>query len=434
VAEKILMIALSPTMEEGSIIRWNRAEGEQVESGDLLCEVETDKAAMEYESPASGTLLKILVPEGGSARVADPIAVVGKEGEDISKLLEEVEAEGGPGAGGEGAAVAGAAARRAREAPVGAPSPDSVAGLSAPEPQRAPGRMIRSSPLARSLAAQRGIDLGRVRGTGPGGRVVKRDIEGLAAEAPAATRMDTPAAPPPADQVIPVTGKRKVIAQRLSESKFEAPHYYLKLSIVMDGIMEARKRLNARRERKVSLNAFIVKLAADALKRHPEVNASWMGETIKRFGSIDIGLAVAVPDGLMTPVVRNCGAKGILQIDEELSGLVDKTLAGRLAPEEYSGATFTLTNLGSFGIEEFTAIINPPGSAILALGKIEKQLRVADGVVPQAGDESWKDHIVLKSMMRVSLSCDHRVVDGAVGAAFLNDLKGIMEDPIRSLY
>ena len=417
-AEKILMMALSPTMEEGTIVRWNRKEGDAVKSGDLLCEVETDKATMEYESPASGTLLKVIVPEGAGARVADPIAIVGKEGEDISQLLEEAkEAAGGDG----------------RQAPRGEaggeseqPGEGAYAGGAGP---------VRSSPLARNLARQRGIDLGLVEGSGPAGRIIKRDIDSYAGgRAGASVSSGAEISPSLVDELVPVSGKRKIIAQRLSESKFQAPHYYLKLSIFMDGVLEAREALNSRRKGKVSLNAFIMKLAAEALKRHPEVNASWMGDKIRRFGRIDMALAVAVPDGLMTPVVRSCGAKGILEIHEELNGLIEKTREGKLLPEDYSDATFTVTNLGSFGIEEFTAIINPPGSAILALGKIQRQIVLPDEVTPAAGSDGWKDQLELKSVLKATLSCDHRVVDGAVGAAFLADLKEMMENPISALY
>jgi len=438
-AEKVLMIALSPTMEEGTIVHWNKSEGEQVTSGELLCEVETDKATMEYESPAEGTILKILVPEGGGAKVAEPIAVVGEKGEDISDLLKEVEA-----------AEPSAAGAASPPAPPSAPSPPPEAsvptgpaepstGGAAPAAAPAGGAArtsdgrIKASPLARRLAEEKGIDLAQVPGSGPGGRIVKRDIEGYQPR-PAAvpTGPIGPAGPIGGPQLveeqIPVTGKRKVIAQRLAESKFQAPHYYLKVTIGMDGLIDARKRLNAGLEdTKVSFNAFIMKFAAEALKRHPMVNSSWQGEHIQKFGRIDMGLAVAVPDGLITPVVRDCGNKGVLAIERDLKELIPKAQQGRLLPEEYKGATFTVTNLGSFGIEEFTAIINPPGSAILALGMTQRQpvvVRSASG-----GDE-----IEVRSLMKATLSCDHRVVDGATGAAFLTGLKSMIENPIEALY
>ncbi len=407
-AEKILMIALSPTMDEGSIVSWSKKEGEKVSVGDVLCVVETDKAAMDYESQSEGVLLKILVPGGGRAKVADPIAIVGSVGEDISSLLSAAP-------GGERATPSG--------------SPQAVANASQqPQTQVASetppvGGQVRSSPLARKLAAARGIDIARMAGSGPGGRVIKRDVE--AASAPGADetlRSQDQASLSQANQILPVTPKRKIIAQRLSESAFSAPHFYLTVSIAMDGLLAARARLNRGSDGKVSFNAFLHKLAALALRRHPEVNASWQGESIKRFGSVDIGLAVALPDGLITPVVRGCDRKGVLAIDAELGELVKKAHEGKLQPDEYTGATFTISNLGSFGIEEFTAIINPPASAILAVGQVQK--------VPVVGDD---DAIIVRSMLKATLSCDHRVIDGATGAVFLRDLKEMIENPYAVL-
>ena len=441
-AEKVLMIALSPTMEEGTIVRWNKKEGEKVEPGDLLCEVETDKATMEYESPSEGILLKVIVPEGASAKVADPIAIMGEKGEDISGLVAEVAAS-------EPAQPA-AAVPAAEGPPVGAPAagapeleqpvPTAQSPVSTPIET---GR-IKASPLARKMADERGVDLRRVRGTGPEGRIVKRDIETIQPEAvqpgaiqPGAVSLSLTDIPSPGEALvampaviaerIPVSGKRKIIAQRLAESKFQAPHYYLRLSIAMDDVMAARAKLNARLKEKVSLNAFLIKFVAEALEKHGVVNASWNGDYILRFGTVDIGLAVAVPDGLITPVVRDCGGKGILAIENDLNALIPKAKEGKLLPEEYKGATFTITNLGSYGIEDFTAIINPPGSAILALGMIQKQQVV---VTSKTGE----DEVQIKSMMRACMSCDHRVVDGASGAAFLSDLKAMIENPIEVLY
>ncbi|MBD3305877.1 hypothetical protein GF339_05790 [candidate division KSB3 bacterium] len=239
----------------------------------------------------------------------------------------------------------------------------------------------------------------------------------------AATTQPSAAAPPLADETLNVSQKRKIIAQRLVDSKFSAPHYYLKVRAQMDEVMQARKALNARLKEKVSLNAFLLKFAAEAIKKHPIINSTWKGETIIKHGSVDIGLAVAQPDGLITPVVRDCTQKGILTIDQELKALIQKAQNNRLDPSEYTGATFTISSLGSFGIEEFTAIINPPGSAILAIGEIWKEPVVDD-----------HDQIVIHANMRMTLSCDHRVIDGAVGAAFLKDLKDTLEHPIRVLY
>jgi pyruvate dehydrogenase E2 component (dihydrolipoamide acetyltransferase) len=416
-AEKILMIALSPTMEEGTIVKWIKKEGDALATGDLLCEVETDKATMEYECQNEGTLLKILVPEGGQASVAEPIAIAGEKGEDVSSLVAEAKKEAA-------SADAQASAEPAQAAPAAQTPAAQAPAAPAAAAVGADGGRVKSSPLARKIAADRGIEIAQVRGTGPGGRVVKRDVESMQPGAAGTAASSLALAAPLEDRTIPVSGKRKVIAQRLAQSKFQAPHYYLKVSFEMDGMMEARTRLNARRkEGKISFNAFIHKLAAEALKRHPMVNAGWEGELIRMYGSIDIGLAVAVPDGLITPVVRNCGAKGIVQIDQELNALIAKARDGKLTPEEYTGATFTISNLGTFGIEEFTAIINPPGSAILALGKIQK--------TPIVGDD---DELRIRQLMKASLSCDHRVVDGALGAAFLADLKEMIENPYSTLY
>jgi pyruvate dehydrogenase E2 component (dihydrolipoamide acetyltransferase) len=291
---------------------------------------------------------------------------------------------------------------------------------------------LKSSPLARTIASEAGLDLRAVEGTGPGGRIVKRDVEKAIASG-GARPAARPTVPPPApvqavaaagaDQDIPVSQKRRIIAQRLAESKYSAPHYYLKIRAIAEELIAARNGLNARMPHKVSMNAFFMKFAAEALKRHPMVNASWQGDTIHTFGSIDIGLAVALPDGLITPIVRNCGGKGVVAIDSELKALVDKAKAGKLQPDEFTGATFTISNLGSFGIEEFTAIINPPGAAILAIGALQKEVLVDDD-----------DELMSATTVRLTLSCDHRVIDGAVGATFLTTLKDILEQPVAALY
>ena len=267
-------------------------------------------------------------------------------------------------------------------------------------------------------------------GSGPGGRVVKRDVEQFepgraAGGAGAAAGGYAPAAAmkPGEDRTIPVAGKRAVIARRLSESKFSAPHYYLKSAVRMEQVLEARKQLNAELPAKVSFNAFLVKFVAEALKRHPEVNASWQGDHIVQFGSIDIGLAVDLGTGLITPIVRNCGNRGVVDIDRELKALIAKVEAGKLQPDEYTGATFTISNLGSFGVEEFTAIINPPGSAILAVGEIAKTVVVNE-----------EDDLQVAQVMKMTLSCDHRVIDGATGGRFIHDLKRVLENPVRVLF
>ena len=427
-AEQVLMTALSPTMEEGTITTWSKKEGDTVDTGDVLCEVETDKASMDYEATQEGTLLKVVVGEGGTAKVGQAIAIIGEAGEDTAALEQQIAAAATaappPAATPEPAAPAAPSAEPApAPAAPSAPEPQPAAAPT-PPPARADGARIKASPLAVKLAAERNINLALVNGTGTGGRIVKSDIEsfrgvpGGPGQAAAGV-----AGQVPADEVIPVVGKRKVIAQRLAESKFSAPHYYLRNSVEMSNTIAARKLLNDALPRKVSLNAFFIKLCAEALKRHPIVNASWQGDKIIQFGSIDVGIAVDRGNGLITPVVRNCGNRGIVDIDGDLAVLIEKAGEGKLRPEEYTGATFTISNLGSFDVDEFTAIINPPGSAILALGKTTPTPIVAD-------DGSIK----VGKIMNMTLSCDHRVIDGAEGAKFLFDLKQMMEQPLRMLF
>jgi len=420
--EKILMIALSPTMETGTVARWRKKEGDTVASGDVICEVETDKATMDYESTAEGTLLKIILPEGGQARVGDLIAIVGKPGEDVSALL----ADGG------GAAGAPVAARTVAKAPAGpaAPAPAASAATVPGGIPAAPGGRIKSSPLARRLAAEKGVDIRSLRGSGPEGRIIKRDVDTLPAGGPpgvvAAPRpAAAPLQPGAGDEVVPVTRMRKIIAQRLSDSMFSAPHYYLTVAVGVDELLASRARMNAGRQKKLSMNSFLMAITGRALARHPQVNTSWNGDTLIRHSSADIGLAVAMPEGLITPVVRDCGRKGIVAIDTELADLVERARAGKLAPQEYAGATFTISNLGMSGIDEFTAVINPPGSAILAVGAARKEAVV--------DDSGGTDAIVVRQRMRITLSCDHRVIDGAVGAAFLRELADMLEDPVLAL-
>jgi len=438
-AEKVLMIALSPTMESGTILKWRKQEGDFVESGDVLCEVETDKATMEYESTADGTLLKILRQEGEEARIEEPIAVLGEKGEDITALLRDI-AESVPEKSEKHAQAESSQkediSTQSKESPQETVS--AFERTSSPDESRLmensqavvqglqpaiPSDHMKTSPLARQLAQQHGFNLERIRGSGPEGRIIKRDIEkAIEISAGEPERQARTLAPPETEEVA-LSGKRKVIAQRISESKFSAPHYYLRTVVAMDILMAARSELNRGRDEKVSLNAFIIKFVAEALKRHRNVNAGWGGDKIILFGRADIGLAVAQQDGLITPIVRDCWNKGIIQIDREIRPLIEKALNNRLKVEEYTGATFTISNLGSFGILEFTAIINPPGSAILAVGQIRKEPVVEE-------DEQIRIH----SNMTLTLSCDHRVFDGAEGALFLKDLKILMENPVQVLY
>lgn len=442
-AEKVLMLALSPTMEEGTIANWKKSVGDSVTQGEVLCEVETDKATMDYESVQEGTLLKILVDAGEDAAVGLPIAIIGEEGEDVSSLAEEAAQElktgGETKESGDAEEAEAKPEPQEREAPKNE-APEPAAPGPAQEKSSPPGETsspgaggwIKASPLARELARQRGIGLESLSGSGPEGRIVKRDIDEAAASPdrayarqPAAGGAPTYSTTAPAagdDRTIKISKMRKSIAARLAESKYSAPHFYLKVSVRGEALLGARSSINKKLPEKVSVNAFLIKLAAEALKRHPRVNAAWEGETIREFGSIDIGLAVALEDGLITPVVRNCGNKGIIAIDQELKELIPRAQSGKLAPEEYSGATFSISNLGSFGIEDFTAIINPPGSAILAVGAMQKM-----PVVNEAGD------LDVGQLMKLTLSCDHRVVDGASGARFLDTLKGNLENPMTAL-
>ena len=434
-AEKIPMTALSPTMEEGTITSWNVKEGDTVSAGDVLCEVETDKASMDYESPQDGTIVKIIVGEGGNARVGQTIAIFGEKGEDLSAVEKEIADEGTGGAPIAPAQEAPAeASPPATETPVATEAPATVApsvtptSPAVPTPASTGGGHVKASPLAVKLAAERNINLALVKGSGPGGRVVKRDIENFRGVSSSAVTSAAPtgaftSAPVGEDVVIPVAGKRVAIARRVVASKFSAPHFYVKTSVEMTNIIAARKMLNEALPTKVSLNAFFIKFAAEALKRHPVVNSSWQDDKIVQYGSIDIGLAVDLGNGLMIPVVRDCGNRGIVDIDGDLQELIQKTGEGKLKPEEYNGATFTISNLGSFGVEEFTAIINPPGSAILALGASK-----ATPVVKPDGS------LGVGTIMKMTLSCDHRVIDGAAGGRFIHDLQQMMEQPVRMIF
>lgn len=393
-ADFIRMTALSPTMEEGTIQAWNIKPGDRINSGDVICEIETDKANMEYEAVDEGSLLEILISEGEKASVGDPIAIFGEPGEDTWNLKKQL---------------------KNPRTPLPALNKNSAPGEPAklPEvPEKKEDKRVKISPLAKKIAKARGLNLSYIQGTGPGGRIIKRDVEAAASKAPET------AVP---GKTIPVSSKRAIIARRLSESKFSAPHYYLKIKANAGLLLKSREQINKKRK-KISFNAFLMKLTAEALKKHPVVHSSWQGDSILRFASIDIALAIALEDSLITPVIRNCGEKGIVQIENELSSLIAAARESRLTPDQITGATFTISNIGSYGIDEFTAIINPPGSAILAVGKITRE---------PIFDEN--ENVVPANIMRLTLSCDHRVIDGAAGAAFLADLKGNIENPFNAL-
>ena len=429
-AEKILMTALSPTMEEGTILKWNIKEQQPVASGDLLCEVETDKASMDYESTQEGTLLKIIIDNGAMARVGEPIGIIGEKGEDISALLAEIESAGpvssdSDSSGTHAKPSTTPALSSQPSQPVSNPvevSSSSIAVVPAPTsgitPNTTSSGKIKASPLARRLAKEQGVDMANIAGSGPGGRIIAKDIQAT----PESAAIPSYQATLP-DLTIPVSGVRAVIAKRLVESKFSAPHYYLSLSINMEVPLAARATLNKGRDPRVSLNAFLIKYVAEAIRRHPEINSSWQGDHIRQFGSVDIGLAVDSGKGLITPVVRDCLNMGVLAIDSILSTHIKNARSGSLKPTDYQGATFTISNLGSFGIDEFSAIINPPAAAILAVGRTQK--------VPTVAEDG---NIVVLPLMKVTLSCDHRVIDGALAAHFLQEMKQLMENPARLIY
>ena len=410
-AEIIRMPKLSDTMTEGVVASWLKKVGDEVENGELLAEIETDKATMEFESFFDGVLLHIGVEQGGAAPVDSLLCILGEKGEDISALLES-DLEAAPVAE-EKPAPAPAPAPKPAPTPV-APVAASVVPVAAPVPVSANNGRLKASPLARKLAEERGINVSQIPGSGDSGRIVKRDVEafnGSNTAAPGVERFTE----------VGVSQMRKTIARRLAESKFSAPHFYLTVSIQMDTAMAARKSINDAGEVKISFNDMVVKAAALALKKHPAVNSSWLEDRIRYNEHVHIGVAVAVEDGLLVPVVRHADGKRLSQIGAEVRDFAGKAKDKKLQPSDWEGNTFTISNLGMFGIDEFTAIINAPDACILAIGGINAVPVVRDGAV------------VPGHVMKVTLSCDHRVVDGASGASFLQDFKALLENPVRML-
>jgi pyruvate dehydrogenase E2 component (dihydrolipoamide acetyltransferase) len=422
----ILMPALSPTMTEGTVAKWHKKEGDTVESGDVLAEIETDKATMEIEAIDEGTLGKILVPDGtADVAVNTLIALILEEGEDASAL------DAAPAAP---AAPAPAPAAPPAPTPTGAPAP--VPGQAAPAASS--GNRVIASPLARRMAEIEGLDLSQVTGSGPNGRIIKADIEkalsGGAAPKPASatpapvSTAPAPAAPLPADTFteVPNNNVRRVIAQRLLEAKTTIPHFYLTVDCELDKLLELRKDLNGRSPEgdgayKISVNDFVIRAVALAMKKVPAANAAWSEEAIRLFNDVNVSIAVATPDGLITPIVRKADTKGLAEISTEMKDLAVRARDGKLAPAEFQGGGFTISNLGMFGVKEFSAIINPPQSAILAVGAGSQQPIVRDNA------------LAIATVMSVTLSCDHRTVDGAVGAQFLQAFKGFVEDPLTMM-
>lgn len=432
-AETIEMPKLSDTMEEGGIASWLKKEGDFIEEGEAFVEIETDKATMEYNSPVEGTLLKILVPAGKTSALNEPICIIGAKGESIEGIGKKSEAKKVEGKKIETKkehVVSDEHVVETIKAPVTPAGRPGAAKPTAPARGADTGR-LRASPLARKVAEEKQVDLHTLSGSGPNGRVILRDVEqaltgGAAAPQVAKAPAARPAAPQAGDQDIPLNMMRKTIAKRLSVAKNDAPHFYLTRSVNMKRFAEWRQRLNQNAEQtkapKVSVNDLLVLAVSRALMKHPEVNSSWQGDFIRRYAAAHVAIAVAIPDGLITPVVRNANHLGAREIAVQTKELIEKAKAGKLTPEEYQGGTFSISNLGMMGIEHFTAIINPPQAAILAVG--------ATIPTPWVNE---KGEVEVQERMTMTMSCDHRVIDGAVGATFLQTLASYLEDPLSIL-
>jgi len=426
---QILMPALSPTMTEGKLSKWLKKEGEEVRAGDALAEIETDKATMEVEAVDEGTIGKLLVAEGtDGVKVNTPIALLLAEGEDAESLTAAATAPPKP------AHSAPQAAAPAAAAPAAKPAPQ-------PAAERGNGQdRVVASPLARRMAQQAGLDLANLRGSGPHGRIVRTDIEAaLAKGAPAPPRAAAAApgaAARPAAMVelpgtapyqeVPHSSMRKIIARRLTEAKQQQPHFYITIDCEIDALLKARQELNARAPEgkggyKLSVNDFVIRAAALALRKVPAANASWTEEAVRLYARADISVAVAIPNGLITPVIRGADHKGLAEISNEMKELAARAREGKLKPEEYQGGTFSISNLGMYGIREFAAVLNPPQGAILAVGAGEQRAIVKEGA------------LAIATVMSCTLSVDHRVVDGAIGAEFLAAYKKLIEDPLTML-
>ncbi|MFZ5470016.1 MAG: dihydrolipoamide acetyltransferase family protein [Myxococcota bacterium] len=386
-ATPVQMPALSPTMKEGKITRWLKKEGEKVSSGEAIAEVETDKANLEVESYEDGFLVKVVVGEGASAPVGEPIAFIGAKGEKVEGKPETKPVK--------------------KEVFEAAPA----------------GARLRASPLAKKMAREGGLELSRVSGTGPAGRIIKRDVEQALAVGP-------PAARPPAwvarafervePEALPLSSMRKVIAERMTQAKREVPHFYLAVEVEMDAAMKIREEAKAL-DTKVSLNDVVVKAAAMAVRRFPRINVQFQGDRVLKLRNIDVGVAVALDEGLLTPVIRDADQKGLAQISAEMRDYAERARARKLRPEEYTGGSITVSNLGMFGVDSFVAVINPPQPAILAVGAVTPRVVVREG------------QMVVRQMMSITFSGDHRVIDGALGAQYVRELQSLLEHPMRLL-
>ncbi len=420
-ATKVHMEALSPTMEEGRLVKWTKHEGDAVKSGDTLAEVETDKAVMELVARADGQLLKVLTPEGTTVPVGNIVAWIGKPGEKVDGAGSQTTGTGSQESG------AGAAKPAPAAAPARAPGPAPTTPTPVPVTAQADATRVKASPLARRIAKDAGVDLKLVQGSGPGGRVIKRDVEAGATQARAATptpvsRLPAPSGAPYED--VQLTQIRKTIAKRLAASIGPIPHFFLTTEIDMERAAEAREALNKQLGEaggKISFNDIIIKAVALALVQHRACNAWFQEDHIRYWNEVHIGMAVAIEDGLITPVIRNAELKSLRQIGVEARELAGRARNRRLKPEEYTGSTFSISNLGMFDIDQFTAVINPPEAGIIAVGSITPKA-VPDG-----------DRIVSRRRMRLTMSCDHRIIDGATGAAFLKTLKQMLENPLAML-
>ncbi|MGI8641188.1 MAG: pyruvate dehydrogenase complex dihydrolipoamide acetyltransferase [Pyrinomonadaceae bacterium] len=440
-ANKILMPKLSPTMEEGQIARWIKSEGDAIEANETIAEVDTDKATMEMTSLEAGTLLKIIIPGGENAKLGQTIGIIGEKGEDFSALLDEASSNGAgekeereKGGKGEEEKKETVEEKSAPKEEISAPKEEKAEDQSPKtEDQSTNGRMI-VSPIAARMAAENGVDLKSVKGSGPSGRIIKRDIETVISQQLSVSSQpeEKPKAVPSfsASQVQGASAfreentskMRQVIAQRLSESIGPIPTFYLTVEIEMDKALEFRKQINdSIAPEKVSVNDVIVKVAAMAALKHPFVNSSYQNDKIRFYEDADVGVAVAIDEGLITPVIRGANKKGIAEISREVKEMAERAREKKLQPEEYTGATFSISNLGMFGIKEFTAIINPPEAAIIAVGAATPTPVVRNG------------EIVVRNIMNVTMSCDHRAIDGATGAKFLQTFKQMLENPILML-